>query len=1253
MFQKSLYFIVFLSIIIPAKGQLTINKGQQAVANKQPVTGNGQSPAAITQLQTSSERSLHYRAMGTDFVIVNGKMRFNRALYGTNTGFRVEAGDLPEFALYMPGMGGNFKFGLIAGNNSKWLTAAKSIKATYRPGSMLYEIKDPLLGNGAMYITVLALAGAEGMIVKTQFANVTTKAALCWVFGGASGKKFSRDGDIGADPESSFYLQPDYCKGNEYTITKNSFHLLYGAGRVLTEEERYDIQHKPQRELPASLNKNLKQLSALVPPSSLIRLTDAAQQENPLLLYQSNATETPAIAGKMPIANGAHYFLIQPTDTLAIAYNSLAQTFNAAEASRKKLAGRIKVVTPDSWINTLGGALSIAADGIWESPTYLHGAVAWRMRLPAWRGAYVADALGWHDRARMHFSSYALSQVTTPATGPVVFDTALHLARQLEKMGTSMFSSGYICRNPNGDMRPHHYDMNLVFIDQLLTHFYYTGDSSYIKEQWPLIQRHLTWEKRNFDADNDGLYDAYCCIWASDALQYSGGGVTHSSAYNYRANTVAAQLAPIAGSDPAPYQNEASRIFDAVNTLLWMPELGWYAEYKDALGEKLLHPAAGLWTIYHAIDEKLPDGFKAYQALRYVDKFIPHIPVQVKGLRDTSHYLLTTTNWQPYTWSLNNVVLAENLHTALAYWQGNRPEDAYRLWKSALVESMYLSSSPGGFQQLSFYDAIRGELYRDFADPIGMAARSLTEGLFGILPDALKDTLTIKPGWPAAWNMANLQTPDIAFDFKRTATTDQFVLKPNFPRAMNLRLQVGAWKDAIESVIVNGQPAPWRGVNEAVGSPVIEIAAGKAKQYTIAIKWAGTAIQPMRYDSVYAMGAQLSAVVPAGFIQSIYDPQQVLQHIMLTSNQVQAAIQGGAGHKTAFIQIRQGEMVWWFPLCFEVKQPVEIIPADEASDQHIQFNIRNNGVAVSGKLIVNPGEQQHQQAQQLPAKATSGVISIPASYLVPGSNQIRVEWGEGQHIDTIMLNWHVKAGPTSRFEKIDLSTYYNDRVTNIFKQNYLMPRPQSTTLQLPVQGIGNWCYPLVQPVIDDAGLRKAAVNNEFVLPQHIPLATPADTLTKNILFTSKWDNYPDSAVVPLTGFAKHIYFLVAGSTNPMQTRLVNGELRVRYKDGSVDTLALVNPQNWWPVEQDYFIDGVGFTTDAPRPLRLHLKTGKVYTSPTAEYTTIKGFSNMVIDGGAATILDMPLHNNKELQSVSLHTFANDVVIGLMSVTLAR
>jgi len=43
----------------------------------------------------------------------------------------------------------------------------------------------------------------------------------------------------------------------------------------------------------------------------------------------------------------------------------------------------------------------------------------------------------------------------------------------------------------------------------------------------------------------------------------------------------------------------------------------------------------------------------------------------------------------------------------------------------------------------------------------------------------------------------------------------------------------------------------------------------------------------------------------------------------------------------------------------------------------------------------------------------------------------------------------------------------------------------------------------------------------------------------------------------------------------------------------------------------------------------------------------------LIDGGGAIILDLPLDINKELKSLTLTTKANEVVIGLMGVTLER
>jgi hypothetical protein len=87
--------------------------------------------------------------------------------------------------------------------------------------------------------------------------------------------------------------------------------------------------------------------------------------------------------------------------------------------------------------------------------------------------------------------------------------------------------------------------------------------------------------------------------------------------------------------------------------------------------------------------------------LSYVDNQIPHIPISAEGLDKTNLYAISTTNWQPYTWSINNVALAEQLHTSLAFWQGGQADKAYTMWESALIESMYLGASPGGFEQFN------------------------------------------------------------------------------------------------------------------------------------------------------------------------------------------------------------------------------------------------------------------------------------------------------------------------------------------------------------------------------------------------------------------------------------------------------------------------------------------------------------------------------------------------------------------------
>jgi len=1189
---------------------------------------------ATTTLWHNKERTLHYKPEGNDFVLHSGTKKFNRALYGTHTGFRVEAGDLPEFAMYMPGMGGNCRIGIMINGKSKWITEAAHIKTMYRPGSMIYEISDALLNKGTLTITILALGDSDGMIIQTKPANTPPGLSLVIAYGGATGKKFSRDGDIGADPESSFYLQPAYCKDNQYQLQKNSFRLYYGFTKPLSEEDRYEIQHGKKQFDTAAKDKP-KLISGLFPEQAVLRIADANQQQNPIILTGSDAhSKTPLVTASVKVSpNSVYYWLIESQDKKR-KYSETAALFTRAETDRKKIAERVKLHTPDDYINPLGAALAIAADAIWEEPSYLHGAIAWRMRLPAWRGAYAADALGWHDRARMHFDSYLKSQVTQIPLGPVTPDTALHFARQLEKMGTAMFSNGYICRNPNGDIRPHHYDMNLVFIDQLLTHLQYTGDLSYVKKIWPALQLHLQWEKRNFDADGDGLYDAYACIWASDALQYSGGGVTHSSAYNYRSNKMAARLASLISEDPTPYQKEADKILKAMNEKLWAKDKGVFAEYKDRQGLQLLHTTPGLWTIYHAIDEGAATAAQQFQMLRYIDQAIPHIPVQAKDLPFDNMFLLATTNWQPYTWSINNVALAENLHTALAYWQSHERDNAFKLWKNSIVESMYLSSSPGGFQQLSFYDAVRGELYRDFADPIGVAARTLTEGLFGIVPDALNHTLNLQPGFPSDWRFAELSLPNISFHFKEEGNVSGYKITQSYNKLMNLSLRIPARRDRVKNVRINGKKANYTWILEALHHPAIEVTAAPSTTYNVEVEWEGELIEQSlgNYDAVEGLPLQLNYTKAT--IQSIDDPEKAFN----ISGQKDQAITliSQPGKHTLWISLRQGQAQWIQPVIINGTPAVEIQTIDSGSGTQLQV-INRSKLNKKGRIMVN----DHADLITVSA-GQAATYTVKDSSLVTGTNKVAIQWEDSSESAASFLNWEVKKA--GNYEAVDITGILNDNVVNTFRHKYLSPRSAGATLQIPWQGIGNWCYPLIQPEISDAGIK----NKEQVSLGQIPFKLGSD---KNIAYTSQWDNFPDSVSLPLSGFASHAYLLMAGTTNHQQSQMANGIIHIYYQDGSKDSLELVNPVNWWPIEQDYMNDGFAFKS-GPRPYRLIFKIGEL-TRGFNSYSTIKGFTNMGIEGGAGIVLDIPLNKEKKLSTLTLKTLANEVVIGLMSLTLQR
>ena len=204
------------------------------------VRSAGDSPEVISGgiqplLESNTARPLRYTPDRGDFLIVNGKEFFNRPLYGPNNAFRVDAGDLPEFSLYLPGHGGNLRLGIVSGDASKWLFQADKVATRYRPGRMIYEIEDRLLGSGSLHIELITQGEGSGVHLVVTPRSISSGIALTWAFGGVSGRKGRRNGDIGCEvePVSQFFqLRPEECAGNSYKIEGATAELTSRAAQL-------------------------------------------------------------------------------------------------------------------------------------------------------------------------------------------------------------------------------------------------------------------------------------------------------------------------------------------------------------------------------------------------------------------------------------------------------------------------------------------------------------------------------------------------------------------------------------------------------------------------------------------------------------------------------------------------------------------------------------------------------------------------------------------------------------------------------------------------------------------------------------------------------------------------------------------------------------------------------------------------------------------------------------------------------------
>ncbi len=185
-----------------------------------------------------------------------------------------------------------------------------------------------------------------------------------------------------------------------------------------------------------------------------------------------------------------------------------------------------------------------------------------------------------------------------------------------------------------------------------------------------------------------------------------------------------------------------------------------------------------------------------------------------------------------------------------------------------------------------------------------------------------------------------------------------------------------------------------------------------------------------------------------------------------------------------------------------------------------------------------------------------------------------------------------EAPADATWKPIDITDALNADVRTIYQQEYLSPRPNTVSLRMGIDGYSSWQMaldPRIQPpeikldrvpdLIDTDRLLRAPNGAKF---------TPPNTENHNIAFVSQWDNWPRSRSFAVDQQGDAIFFLIVGTTNPMQVRIANATIRLIYADGVEQSIDLVPPFNFWtlcPINRaDYNLRRDAFAIGTPPPL---------------------------------------------------------------------
>jgi hypothetical protein len=209
---------------------------------------------------------------------------------------------------------------------------------------------------------------------------------------------------------------------------------------------------------------------------------------------------------------------------------------------------------------------------------------------------------------------------------------------------------------------------------------------------------------------------------------------------------------------------------------------------------------------------------------------------------------------------------------------------------------------------------------------------------------------------------------------------------------------------------------------------------------------------------------------------------------------------------------------------------------------------------------------------------------------------------------------------TRKFEPLDISRYFNSSLKELHTLEYRKPRPKGYSIGVRLNGryAWEWNHAGHNAVrIDDTALRES--KGAFTTLSGIKFSIPEKG--HDVACASIWENFPTTLQIPLKGKAVELALFFIGVTNPMQSWVENCRVTVAYQDGSKHLTSLVHPRNF----DDWLVPA------------LQAENETVYFS----------------DYNHGIVQRISLEPEKELAGISIEAIANEVIFGLMGISIRK